>query len=341
MKLYYCGTYYHTLIATIKAMNDAEVSDILLANDIPGFGSLKENLLHSGVFQSVLTYDALSFDSYYVFNNRFERVTKARKIVCNRIPETVPLSDDAWKGYSGIYIFNDMTGPAKYLILKGIKYHLLEDALDYFVYFDKYYKIPEGAFAKGGFRQKVKTTMGVGFNLWGQNDCCTDIEVNSKENIKIPQDKVIEVSRKELFSSLSDEQKKIIYAIFAKGKATGEKTDGKSMILLTQPLFKDKFVVSEEKQRIVFESVIKEYRGKSYAVAIKPHPRDEMDYFPLIEKYGCTYIDKNIPSEMLNFDKDSSYDVAVSITSTAINFLENVGEKRFMGREYISICTKE
>lgn len=44
---------------------------------------------------------------------------------------------------------------------------------------------------------------------------------------------------------------------------------------------------------------------------------------------------------MLNFDKEAGYDVAVSITSTAINFLENVSEKRFMGREYIDFCLKE
>ena len=41
-----------------------------------------------------------------------------------------------------------------------------------------------------------------------------------------------------------------------------------------------------------------------------------MDYFPLINKYGCTYIDKNLPSEILNFDEDAYFDVAVSITST-------------------------
>lgn len=153
----------------------------------------------------------------------------------------------------------------------------------------------EGAFSKNGFRQKAKNALGVGFNLWGQNDCCIDIEVNSDEKIKIPRDKVIVLPRKELFATLNESQKKTIYAIFAKGKSTGKRQTEKSVILLTQPLFKDIFVESEEEQRIVFESVIKEYKGNGYAVAIKPHPRDEMDYFPLIEKYDCTYIDKNNP----------------------------------------------
>lgn len=40
-------------------MNDPEGSDILLANDIPGYENLKENLELSGVFHSILTYDAL------------------------------------------------------------------------------------------------------------------------------------------------------------------------------------------------------------------------------------------------------------------------------------------
>ena len=341
MKLYYCGTYYHALIASIKAMKDADKSDILLANDIPGFESLKESLSNSKVFHSVFIYDALAFDSYYVFHNRFKRITTAKKIVMERIPEAVPLSDSEWKRYADIYIFNDMTGPAKYLVLNDIRYHLLEDALDYFTYFDKYYKIPEGAFSKNGFRKKVKDAFGLGFNLWGQNDCCIDIEVNSDEKIKIPHDKVVVLPRKELFASLNEEQKKIIYAIFAKGKETGKNSKGKSMILLTQPLHKDKFVKSEDEQSLIFEVIIREYIEKGYTVAVKPHPRDELNYIPLIKKYGCIYIDKNIPSEMLNFDKDASYDVAVSITSTAINFLENVEEKRFMGREYITVCLKE
>lgn len=341
MKIYSCGTYYHALITTIKVMNDNTSSDLLLANDIPGFADLKSRFLESGLFCHIYTYDAKRFDAAYKFRNLVDHVLSARKIIMDLIPNTVSISLAHWNEYSDVYIFNDSTGVAKYLILNGVKYHLVEDALDYFTYFDKYYRIPKNVFSKKGLIKGLKNFCGVGFNIFGQNDCCIDIEVNSDEKIKIPRDKVIVLPRKELFATLNESQKKTIYAIFAKGKSTGKKTDGKSVILLTQPLFKDKFVESEEEQRIVFESVIKEYKGNGYAVAIKPHPRDEMDYFPLIEKYDCTYIDKNIPSEMLNFDKEASYDVAVSITSTAINFLENVSEKRFMGREYIDFCLKE
>ena len=341
MKLFFCFTHYHTLIAMIKAIENCEHPDILLANDIPGFDSLYANLLDSGVFNNIYVYDAKTFTHCFVFRSKIDRAIRSRRIVRKILPQTIPLNLSELKKYSEIYISNDMTGPAKYLILNKVPYHLIEDGLDYFSYFDRYYSIPKGAFTKNGMRKKIKEILGVGFLCWGQAECCIDIEVNSIDNLKIPTDKVIVVPRKKMFDSLSDQQKKLIFATYAKGKATAEVKSGKSMILLTQPLYADKFVQTEEDQRVVFESVIKEYIAKGYAVAIKPHPRDLMNYIPLVEKYNCVFIDKDIPSEILNFDSDSHFDTAVSITSTAINFLENAKEKRFMGREYISQCLKE
>ena len=341
MKIYSCGTYYHALITAIKIMINGEKADLLLANDIPGFNVLKERLSQSGLFRSIFIYDAKAFSESYVFKNVVDHAFNARKIVYEKIPCMVTLSSSQWRDYSDIYIFNDSTGVAKYLILNGIKYHLIEDALDYFSYFDKYYKIPEGAFSEKGFIKTLKNAFGIGFNVFGQNEACIDIEVNSVENIKIPTNKVFAISRSEMFSSLSREQRKLIFSIFAKDKTFKGKNNDKSMILLTQPLFKDAFVKSMEEQYVIFETVIIDYSKKGYSISIKPHPRDEMDYFPLINKYGCTYIDKKLPSEILNFDEDAYFDVAVSITSTAINALNNAREKRFMGREFIKNCLNE
>ena len=336
MKIYFCFTYYHTLIAMIKTMQDGQKADIILANDIPGYVDLKRQLEKTDCFRRFYEYDAVQFTKEHVFKNKIERALKSRKIVRKTIPQLVDLDLDNLTFYSDIYIFNDMTGIAKYLILKNIQYHLIEDGLDYYSYFDKYYDIKESSFAINGFRKKVKELFGMGFTCWGQSECCVDIEVNKIEGIKIPKDKVFEVPRRELFDSLQETQKKLIYATYAKGENL-QMSSAKSMILFTQPLFADQFVQSMDEQEKVFETIVEEYVDNGYGVTIKPHPRDLMDYSKLIARYHCAYIAKNIPSEVLNFDKDVSFDVAVSVTSTAINFLKRVKEKRFMGRDYIGI----
>lgn len=340
MKIYFCFTYYHTLIAMIKVMQEGQKADILLANDIPEYKELLERLKCSECFSNFYEYDAIEFSKRFIFKNKFERALVSRKIVNDSIPKLVTLNLDSLSDYSGLYVFNDMTGPAKYLIINNISYHLIEDGLDYYSYFDKYYGINKSNFTQIGLRKKLKELLGMGFCCWGQNNACIDIEVNKIEGIKIPKDKVYECPRQKMFDELSEDQKKLIYVTYAKEHKVDIRKD-KKIILFTQPLAADRFVQTLEEQKTVFEKVIKEFVMAGYAVTIKPHPRDMMDYSELIKKYHCFYIDKNIPSEILNFNLDSTYEMAVSITSTAINFLKTAKEKRFLGKEFISSALKE
>ena len=78
------------------------------------------------------------------------------------------------------------------------------------------------------------------------------------------------------------------------------------------------------------------FKDKGYHVVIKPHPRDEADYADIIFKYKCTHIDKNIPSEVLNYNPEAQqYYAAISVTSTSINFLDCAKEKIFMGMDFV------
>lgn len=106
--------------------------------------------------------------------------------------------------------------------------------------------------------------------------------------------------------------------------------------MCTQPLYTSGHVTSYDIQLKVFESIIRDYTVNDYQVVLKPHPRDEADYTALITKYKCGYIDKNLPSEILDYNLDiKPYYAAVSVTSTAINFLDCAKNKVFMGMEYI------
>ena len=333
MKLYICLTYYHSLITLVKSLVDKEKYDILLANDIPGYSELKKSLEKTERFNRIIEYDAnrIRNRKKYSKKNPLYYINDKRTI-CKKVERYCRVD---FHKYSDIYLYHDLAEIGKYFVMKHIPYHLLEDALDYFKYFDDYYRVKSGSYKEGSLKFFIKKMTGIGYKLWGTADECIDIEVNDINGIKISSEKCIEIPRKVLFSKLTDKDRLLIFNTYSHGETMSE-TKEKSVIIFTQPLWKDHFVNSVENQLRVFDSITKEYNDLGYRIVIKPHPRDEADYRSIINKYNCDYIDKNMPSEILNFNPNAKYDVAVSITSTAINFLQYAKEKRFLGREYIN-----
>lgn len=331
MKLYICLTYYHALVTQIKGLISKERFDVLLANDIPDYNSLKKRLEESNVFNSILEYDAKNIRNRRKGKKDLIYYLTDKKTIIKQI-EKYNTTD--FKKYSDIYIYHDVAEIGKYFILKGIKYHLLEDALDYFKYFDKYYNLKKGSYCKGTTRFFLKDKFGFGYKCRGASKSCIDIEVNDLDGIIIPYDKCFEVPRKALFEKLSAEDRIIVFNTFATGKRI-QSTNKKTAIICTQPLYNDSFVKSQEEQLLVFDRIISDYKNQDYHIVIKPHPRDDIDYTNTIMKYDCDLIDKNMPSEILNYNPDARFDIAISITSTAINFLKYAKEKKFMGRDFI------
>ncbi len=329
MKLYICYTYYHALISLIKATK--EKIDIILASDIPEYKELGEKMLKTGYIGKVFYCNVKYFKEHNLFKNRFERVLKEKARAIKVFPQTC---DVRFEDYEDIYTYNDTNSASRYLIAKGIKYHLIEDALDYFKYFNKYYNLSSASYSKHGWIKLAKSITGHGLIGAGQNKYCIDIEVNDENHIVIPKDKIIVVPRKELFDSLSEEEKKCVFATFAKSQNITYEGK-KSLLIFTQPLFKDSFVKTIEDQLSVYEAIVKEYMEKGFTVTIKPHPRDDGNYNDIIEKYNCLLIDKNLPSEILNYDPGFEYEDIVAITTTSINFIQNVRNRIMLGKEYI------
>jgi len=315
----------------IKAILNKKQYDMFLANDIPDYENLKKRLDNTGYFNKIIVYDALHAQIRYPHTNRLIRILVQRKRNIKSVERVLNID---FHEYDEIYLYHDFSEIGKYLMDKKIPFHLLEDALDYFKYFDKYYKVEQGMFAPHSWQMFLKKYLHIGYLSWGQSPYAVDIEVNRKEGIKIPLDKVFEVPRKELFDMLDNTGKCLVYNTYAVGESV-ESDYGKSMILFTQPLAKDKFVSSEEEQYQIFELLVQNYKNLGYAITVKPHPRDIVDYTGLVKKYNCILIDKNIPSEILNFNPEAKYDIAISITSTAIEFLEYVKERKYMGFEFI------
>lgn len=333
MKLFICSTYYHALITLIKALISGEKNDLYLFGTIPNCLDLMESLYKTGCFNHIYVEKIpLSEDGIFVYKNKIDRLLnfcKRHKEFINIIEKYAPVN---FKSYNELYLFADNNHIGQYFIMKNIPFHLLEDALDYYKYFDRYWSVNPKELDPHSVLYFIRKK----FRLlrWGQADCILDIEVNEMDGVKIPKEKAFEVSRRGLFAKLNAEQKLLIYKVFVRDNNIihGEE---RSILLCTQPLFQDKFVASEGDQLIVFESVIRDFSAQGYHIVIKPHPRDDIDYTAVARKYSCEIIDKSLPSEVLNFDPEIYYDAAVSITSTSINFLDFVKEKIFMEVEYI------
>lgn len=340
-KLFVCGTYYHTLITLIKELEAGEVCDLVLWNDIPEFETLENNLKKTGVFHNIYIFDAVSYWKKVRPLSDIMFTLRGRHITKKFMEDNLKIN---YSEYDDIYVYHDTHGPGQYFIMEGIRYHLIEDALDYFAYFDEYANIPLSTFQKQSLKTKIKKLLKIGFVCWGQSDACIDIEVNDIKKIKISERKVIEAPRQELFDKLTAQQKKIVYNTYTNGNELvnfAHTIKNKKVIILTQPLFKDEFVKDIKDQYRVYYCLTKGYADQGYQVTIKPHPRDDMDYSSIIKEFDCVYVDKNIPSEILNYDMNSCYELAISITSTAINFINTARIKRIYGREYIDVCLKK
>lgn len=325
--LYICHTYYHTLITLVKMIVFNEKTTILLSNKINDSEDLKSRLLNTGYFYNIIIF------------NTHNQPRKTRKWLYDfkskkELKSYVELNYNVDFRKYNIYIFNDYTVVGKYLVQEKIQYHLIEDALDYYKYFDEYYGLSKKTYTKGNIKYFIKETFGLGYQLWGRSPYCLDIEVNELDGIKISKDKVFAVSRRELFDMLTEENKALVYKTYAAGKSI-EGSSVQNVIVCTQPLYEAHHVESMDEQMAVFEAVVDRYKRKGYHIVVKPHPRDEGDYTDIIKKYDCGFIDRNLPSEILDYDFNVKYDLAISITSTSINFLQCAQEKIILGMGFV------
>ena len=332
MKIFICFTYYHILVTLVKSFVNKEKYDIMIANDIPGYENLISHIAEKNYFRKIHIYDAKIIRIKKSNNVILYSLARNKYNILSRFKRYFDLD---LSQYDDIYIYNDATEIGLYLNYRKIKYHLLEDALDFYKYFNTYYHLRDNSYNNKSFKSLLKKLLGIGFMAWGTSEYCLDIEVNDVNGIQIPTEKVITVSRKELFSHLSDTDKKSIYDVFASDRKV-DSGKGDSVLICTQPLFSAGHVKSMEVQLMVFEEIIRDYYNQGNNIVIKPHPRDEADYSELVRKYHCGYIDKNIPSEVLDYNPNAKhYCAAISITSTSINALICADNKIFIGMAFV------
>lgn len=331
LKLYACFSIYNLLITLIKILPTKEKIDLLVGSQMPNYNVLLSRVKNLDCINQIYVFDSVSYKKIS-YKGKWDKLLYARRKEIQYIENQLDID---WHKYKEeIYIFNDFEILGFYLVDKHICYHLLEDGLNFFTYFHRYYQLPAKAYK--GWQIKVKNYLDILHRPFGSSKYAIDIEVNDLQKLEINTKKVFEVPRKQLFERLNEIQRKTIYEIFCQSSVNSNNIKGKKTVLIcTQPLYLDGQLKTMDIQQTVYRDVISQYNAEGYQITIKPHPRDTIDYMQLSKDYNCWVIDRYIPSEILNFNPDISYDLALSITTTAIETLHFVKERRYLGFDFL------
>ena len=322
-KMYVCHTPYHLFIALAKQLIFHDESTLVLCKgEIIGPDSILR-LKNQNVFENIIVYSNL--DSRRELFKDQREVLLHRKKMNMDIEQVVGIKVQDLRAYD-IYIFNDSSVFGYWMNMNGIKYHLLEDGLNFYKL--KYLE-------KEGFKKRLKTTikrwLRIDFSYWGASGNYLTIEVNDIDGIKLKEmKKVIAVPRKELLSKLSNEDKTLIKEVFLGDSMLFPDKIEDGTLIITQPLSEDK-EVSHETKMSIYRYLIEHY-GENQ-IYIKPHPREEDQYE---EFKNCIVIPaKSVPLEVLNLIPDLHFKKAVTCYSTAIWGVEKVDDIIIMGQEWV------
>lgn len=224
--------------------------------------------------------------------------------------------------YEERYLFNDWTNIGAYLRENALPYYLIEDGYNYFS-FDHY---------KEFFSRKRRLLYLFERNVlpFGHSKFAHTIEVNDLSLVvkDMRYKKMIERPRQELFSTLSQEKKSLLMELFPIPHQVIQQ-ERKKVLILAQPLFQDGFIrdriYSIESQIAFYEEIVRKYQ-EQYAVYFKVHPRDTTVY-PFEQ---VLFLDKDTPMEIYEFIGDLQFDVGITHSSTALEYLSCVKEKIFL-----------
>ena len=319
-KLYICSTYHHVFITVIKMLLVKQIADVVICDDIPNYKNMQCQLIKSGLFRHVYFFKRSNSPdcNAIIFKHSCHKKLVEREFKIDL------------KRYSDIYIYHDGTKLGRYLQDKKQKYHLIEDGINTYQILRE---IPSRLFPlppKNKIKYFLKFFFNIGYLPCGQNRFCLSIEVNDKSNLAITHRNLVEVPKESLYGRLTNKQKLILYKIFVSGIFLQGSYD---VILLTIPLFKDKYVKSEYMQIKIYKDIIEDLELRGESVVIKPHPRDNVDY----SRYFTNniIIDKNIPTEVLNYNPELHFKKGITILSSSLDSIDFVDQKEWYGIEYL------
>ena len=321
-KIYICHTIYHLYISLIKQIIQKDRADIVLSDSITEYWDVYEKIKKNNFFSNV---HIVREKNIYLSNSKKTILDKLKGNKGN-INYTFNEITVDFNQYDEIYIFNDRTKIGVYLISNKIRYNLIEDGLDTLKNIDKIGFIGYSIF------NKISDLLNSRVIFFGQSKYCKSIEVNSKDELKIPNKKVLEVPREDILNKINNEEKMNIYNFFMSGRNIELEDKENVILILTQPLFQDGLVNSEKRQIDIYKKIVSENFKDDVKIVIKPHPRDNVTY----NFNDCMIIDKLIPIEVLNFNKRIRVRKVIAVFSTAVYGIDFAEEKINLGIQYIN-----
>ncbi len=348
-RIYVCHTYYHVYIACLKELalregkSGAGKADLVLSKMSNDFRSLRERAAACGLFDAVIEFDEKDYtffpelvelkkDRGNIAANMLQRIRFCRRYAQLEEPY-VPVD---FTRYRDIYVFCDSDPIGYYLSYKKIRYHAVEDGLDCIRYRDTARDDNRGHFGLKAFM----AARGWIFIQNGYGKYCIDMEVNDLSALDHPTAKMKEVPRESLTARLTEEDKKLLTALFIENsdqltqalKKAGESGRPK-VLILTEPLCKDLSM-----RRRLFEDMINEYGtvgGQAAVIVVKPHPRDKLDYTEIFPQH--IVLDGFFPMEILNFvqiGEGMLFDRVVTVF-TVPSSIHCAREKVYLGAPYM------
>lgn len=151
----------------------------------------------------------------------------------------------------------------------------------------------------------------------GTHKCIKKVYLTRENNNPLIKDKVEVIDIDKMWNALPNEKQKEILDIF-NVNIENINFDGKTALILTQPLYEDNLATLEDELKIYDEFFDK---FKDYDIIIKPHPRDQKDYKELY--HNVEVIDKYFPIELLTLINIKPSVVCSVISTALLNFKDS------------------
>jgi len=328
-QVFVCGTLFHVYISILKVLQsgkDDETETLLILNDhTPGIESLQQELLKRSYFSNIIIVN------FYGITSKLEKEKSiiARAISRNRLSIRYVEENSTITDYypfikeAEINLFYNLGLVSSFFLMKfeANYFRMLEDGY-------RNYKSTVGRFKAFKRKYILRTVIGE-----GQDKQVQSIEVQFPERLPgRTSHKGKRLKLKDMQNSLSSEQKNELLLTFLPNDELLIHGHNK-LLLITQPISEDR-IVSEKKKFKIYNQILKQYANE-YSIFIKTHPREVSEYASNIE-FPFTEIPRSFPLEFLDFINDITFDLGVTVFSSAIENVKCINKKIFLGKDFLN-----
>lgn len=206
--------------------------------------------------------------------------------------------------------------PLSFMFYENENSNIIEDGLsNYTVEITETHKI-------NPILDKLLHIMGIYFlrntEGFGSHKYIKNVYLTKEHDHPLIKDKVKVINMKELWEKLTKNEKDKILSIFNINNEMFDFEEGKTLLILTQPLSQEGHLTLN-KELDIYKEIMQKF--KDYKTIIKPHPRDDKNYAKIFP--NATIIEKSFPIEILTLMGMKPTVVSSIISNSLLNFEES------------------